>query len=243
VGSKDVMAQPEQARGDERKDRQVTAGGERTTFLLRLAHWQLRRRASRHHRSRKRAAVAVAGTLVAIAMAAAAFAYWTTTGTGPGQAQAATVSNLAITAVATPSPVNQLYPGSTGDVVLQIANPNVFPVTITAVSLPSATSYATGYANSNLTGAIAGCTTSGATASLVAWNYASNSNPHTLSTSLTVAANGTLTVTMTNDAAMGTGSPTACEGAYFEMAPLTGVTASSSNSSATPSPATDSWSS
>jgi len=43
--------------------------------------------------------------------------------------------------------------------VVNIANPNSFPVTITAVQLPANTSYAAGYSNSNLslTSSVAGC--------------------------------------------------------------------------------------
>ena len=220
----------------------MTPGDERSTFLLRLAHWQLRRRASRHHRTRTHTAVVIGATVASLAIAAAAFAYWTTTGTGTGEGEAATVTNLSVTAISSPSPVNELYPGSSGDVVMQISNPNVFPVTITGVSLPSATTYAAGYSDNVLTNSISGCTASGATASFVAWNYSSNSNPHVLTTSLTVGPSATLTVTMTDDAFMGTSSPPACEGAYFQMPSLTALTAASSNSSSTSSPATDSWS-
>src|SRR5580700_2015575 len=58
-----------------------------------------------------------------------------------GQAQSGTVSNLTITAIASPSPNNLLYPGGNGDVVLTITNPNP----ITAFDLPTNTTYATGY--------------------------------------------------------------------------------------------------
>ena len=49
------------------------------------------------------------------------------------EAQSATIANLSITAVASPAAGNLLYPGSTGDVVVTIANPNPYPVTISAV--------------------------------------------------------------------------------------------------------------
>ena len=214
-----------------------------STVLLRLAHWQLRRGA-RPRRAHSRLAVGTAVTLGVVVLAAtAAMAYFTAHGTGSGAAQSATASNLTITAVSTPSPVNHLYPGSNGDVVLQITNPNVFPVTITAVSLPSASSYATGYTtftSNTFSGAVSGCSSS---TSLVAWNYASGTNPHTLASALTVGAGGTLTVTMTNDATMGLNAPAACEGIYFSMPSLTAITATSSTSAATSSPTTDSWSS
>ena len=44
-----------------------------------------------------------------------------------GEGQSATIANLSITAVASPAPGNVLFPGSTGDVVVTIANPNSVP--------------------------------------------------------------------------------------------------------------------
>ena len=62
-----------------------------------------------------------------------------------GEGQAATIQNLTITSTITPLPANELYPGGAGDVVVTITNPNPYPVTITAVDLPTSTTYATGY--------------------------------------------------------------------------------------------------
>src|SRR4051794_5000916 len=134
-----------------------------------------------------------------------------------GEAQSAAISNLTISATASPSAANLLYPGSNGDVVLTISNPNSFPVTITALSLPDNTTYAGGYTDSALSSAQAGCTSSNST---VAWTHATGSNntSHPLSSPLTVAANGQssnpLTVTLTNEAAMGTSAPLACANTY-----------------------------
>ena len=50
-----------------------------------------------------------------------------------------------------PAAGNVLYPGGSGDVVLTISNPNPYPVTVTAVNLPTNTTYATGYTTSALT--------------------------------------------------------------------------------------------
>jgi hypothetical protein len=157
-----------------------------------------------------------------------------------GQAQSATISNLSITAVAAPAATNLLYPGATGDVVVKIANPNPFPVTVTAVQLPANTSFATGYSDSALTTPVGGCT---AASSTVAWNFATGTSgtSHTLTSALTVAANGNLTVTLTNDAVMGTTAPLACAGTYFSMPSLTGVTAYADTAAATAGPATDAW--
>ena len=167
-------------------------------------------------------------------------------GGSSGEAHSGTVSNISITAVATPAAGNLLYPGGSGDVVVSISNPNPFPVTITAVQLPSNTTYATGYTTSALTTTQTGCLA--ATPSGVTWSYATGSNgsSHTLTTALTVAASGQsdnpLAVTLTNDASMATSAPAACEDTYFSMPSLTGVTASAGGTPTT-SPATDSWTS
>ena len=128
------------------------------------------------------------------------------TGGSSGEGQSATVSNLTITAVASPAANNLLYPGGTGDVVLTISNPNPYPVTVTAVNLPTNATYATGYTSSALTSTQTGCLA--ATPSDVVWNYATpaSGSSHTLTTPLVVAASGQannpLTVTLTNDASM-----------------------------------------
>jgi len=126
---------------------------------------------------------------------------------------------------------------------MTIANPNPFPVTVTAVNLPTNTTYATGYTTSALTTTQTGCLA--ATPSDVIWNYSSatSGTSHTFTSALTVAASGTLTVTMTNDASMTPAVPAACVATYFSMPSLTGVTATGGAATATTSPATDSWTS
>lgn len=188
----------------------------------------------------------VIGALLAGGGAYAASSWVIGLGTGSsGEGQSATVSNVSISAVATPSPSNLLYPGGTGDVVLTITNPNPYPVTITAVQLPTNTTYATGYTTSALTTTQTGCLA--ATPSGVTWNYstATSGSSHTLTTALTVAASGQgnnpLTVTLTNDASMASAAPAACEATYFSMPSLTGITATGGAATATISPATDSW--
>jgi hypothetical protein len=116
-------------------------------------------------------------------------------------------------------------------------------VTVTAVNLPTSTTYATGYTTSALTATQTGCLA--ATPSYVLWNYATGTSgsSHTLNSPLVVAGNGTLTVTFTNDASMTTASPSACQNTYFSMPSLTGVTATAGGGTATTSPATDYWNS
>jgi len=159
-----------------------------------------------------------------------------------GEGQAASVTNLTISAVSSPSATNLLFPGANGDVVLTITNPNVFPVTVTGVDLPTNTTYATGYSAAGLTGAISGCS---AANSDVFWNYstATNGSVHTLASPLTIGAASSLTVTLTNDASMTTAAPAACEAAYFSMPSLTGVVATGGSATATTSPTADAWTS
>jgi hypothetical protein len=218
--------------------------GERPSLLMRLALRQQRRQVAGRRVSRVVLAMAVA--VAACLSAGAAYAYFTTTGSGNGTAQAASVTNLTITAVTTSSPTNKLYPGASGDVLLNIQNQNSFNVTVTAITLPASTTYAAGYSDPSLASQylLAGCTSdAGLHPSFVAWSFASTSGAHTLHTALTVGANSTLTVTMTADASMGISSPTGCEGAYFLMPTLPSVNATTSTSPATASPATDFWNS
>ena len=164
-----------------------------------------------------------------------------------GEGQSAAISNLTISAVASPAATNLMSPGSNGDVVVTISNPNPYPVTITSVQLPTNTTDATGYTSSALTTTQAGCLA--ATPSAVTWNFstATSGTSHTLTTALTVGASGQannpLAVTLTNDASMGTTTPAACASTYFSMPSFTGVTATGGAATSTTTPATDSWTS
>jgi hypothetical protein len=164
-----------------------------------------------------------------------------------GEGQSATIANLTITAVASPAATNLLYPGGNGDVVVTISNPNPYPVTITAVQLPTNATYATGYTTSALTTTQTGCLA--ATPSGVTWNFstATSGTTHTLTTAVTVVASGQannpLAVTLTNDASMAATTPAACAATYFSLPSFTGVTATGGAATSTTSPATDSWTS
>ncbi len=191
---------------------------------------------------------AVAGIVLAGAGAYAATNWVVGLNAGSsGEGQSAAIANLSITAVASPAASNLLYPGGTGDVVVTIANPNPYPVTITAVQLPTNVTYATGYTTNALTTTQTGCLA--ATPSAVTWNFSTGTSgsSHTLTTPLTVGASGQsnnpLVVTLTNDASMGSASPSACASTYFSMPSLTGVTATGGAATSTTTPATDGWTS
>ena len=164
-----------------------------------------------------------------------------------GQGQSATVQNLTITAVASPAATNLLYPGGTGDVVITIANPNPYPVTVTGVNLPTNTTYATGYTTSSLATPQSGCIASSPSYVIWAFSSASSGSAHTLTTAVTVGpsgnANNPLTVTLTNDASMTAAAPAACENTYFSMPSLTGIAATGGSATVTTLPVTDAWTS
>jgi hypothetical protein len=199
-------------------------------------------RRSRKQRGARLCAV-VAGVLLAGTGAYAATNWIVGLNSGSaGEGQSATISNLSISAIASPSATNQLYPGGNGDVVVTIANTNPYPVTITALQLPTNTTYAAGYTTSALSTAQTGC--SGTTSDVI-WNYSTGTSgsSHTLTTPLTVAAAGSLVVTFTNDASMTVATPLACANTYFSMPSLTAVTATGGAATATTSPAVDAWTS
>ncbi len=195
----------------------------------------------------RKALAAVLGAMLA-AVSAYAITTWVVplNGGSNGEAQSAGAQSLTITAVASPAASNLLYPGANGDVVVSISNPNPYPVTITAVQLPTNSTYASGYTTSALNTTQTGCDSS---SSDVAWNYSNSSSgsSHTLTSGLTVGANGQandpLVVTFTNDASMGASAPQACEGSYFSMPSFTGVSATGGSATSTTSPATDAWTS
>jgi len=205
---------------------------------------------TRHPRWTRRTKVvsAVCGILLA-GVGAYAATNWVVglNGGSSGEGQSATITNLSISAVSSPAASNLLYPGGNGDVVVTISNPNPYPVTITAVNLPTNTTYATGYTTSALTTTQTGCLA--ATPSGVVWNYstATSGSSHTLTSPLTVGASGQannpLVVTLTNDASMAATAPSACANTYFSLPSLTGITATGGAATSTTTPATDSWTS
>lgn len=170
------------------------------------------------------------------------------TSNSSGEAQSATLGKLTITAVASPAAGDTLDPGDAGDVVVTIANANPYPVTVTAVQLPTSATYATGYTTSALTTTKTGCLST--TPSGVTWHFSTTTSgsSHTLTTPLTVAASGKadnpLTVTFSDAAFMALTAPLACADTYFSMPSLIGVTATGGGSgTATTSPATSGWTS
>lgn len=137
------------------------------------------------------------GTLFAGAMLAGsvAFAAWTATGAGSGYAKASSAQALTTVDVSA-STVATLYPGATGNVLLRIANPNSYPVTVTDV-------------------AGSGAIDSDAVAACDASTGVTFTNQTGLS--LNVPASGAATFTLTGSVAMSNSSHTSCQGAIFTI--------------------------
>jgi len=228
-------------------------------------------RFARPSRSRSRKSKVIGTAVGALLAGGAAFAAtnWVV-GLASGSSangQGASISNLVISDITSaPTETNKLYPSASsaspgsGDVTFTLQNPNPFPVTVTGVTIPAeslTSNDAVGYTTSALSSAIAGC---GATTSTVTWTGASSSGTtaetftsgtrggETQVGAFAITANATITVTLTDDAAMDATAPLACAGtssgtspnltyagAYFVMPALTTIAATGGSYSGMPS--------
>jgi hypothetical protein len=158
---------------------------------------------------------------------------------GAGSGQVGPGATVAITA-ADLLGIHGIYPGGTGDVVVSITNRNDIPVRVTAVDLPSSTTYATGYTTRAHTVPRTGCSSA---TSGVAWTRSASgrSSRVPLATPLVIGAHQSATVTMTNGANMRISAPAACEATYFAMPGLIGIGARADARARTSAPTVDSW--
>lgn len=138
--------------------------------------------------------IAAAVTLIIGLGTGTAYAYFTSTGLGTGSATAGTLQAVTVQA-ATVSPSTPLSPGVTGDVVLNVNNPNTSAVSLVSVS----------YGTITAVGGIGTCTTTGITL-----NTPTNL-PYTIN------ASGTTSVDLAGAATMGSSSQTGCQGATFSI--------------------------
>ena len=139
----------------------------------------------------------IAASMSLIAMVAVGFVYaaWTTNGSGSGYAKAGTSQALTTVDVSATTSAS-LYPGQSGDVKLQISNPNPYNVRVTAVAGNGTITPDAGHS---------GCTTTGVT-------YTDQS-----SLTIDVSANSSTTTTLTGAASMSNSSLNACQGATFTI--------------------------
>jgi len=145
------------------------------------------------HKRALAVALLLAGIIVAVAVAA-----WSVSGSGSGYAKASTASPITLSD-ASGSTTADLYPGGTGSVKIRVANPNPFPVRITAVALTS---------GGTITSSVAACNTGGTGVS-----FANQSG-----LSLDLAANAAATTfTLSGAASMSNASDNSCQGAVFTI--------------------------
>lgn len=197
------------------------------TLLMRAALWQERRR---HSGSRTPLAI-LAGLVVAIGLLSTgvAYAFFTSTGSGTGAVAAGTSQGLTLSPATVNS--NKLYPGGSGDVIITISNPNPFNVSVTQLSLP--VTPATAYSNSGLSTLNSTCNTNGTGGMTpVTWAYSTKTLSGVVIAAKSGGTAGTLTLTLTGGAAMSSSADTSCQGAFFQMANVTSVTAQQTTATA-----------
>jgi hypothetical protein len=144
--------------------------------------------------------------LLAVAMATGAgmvFAAWTSNGTGSAYSKAGSSSPLSTVDVSA-STTATLYPGTSGDVLIKVSNPNSFAVRVTAVSLNGTNADIAPDAGHS------GCTTTGV----------SFTNQAGLTIDVPAKSggvNGTTQTTLTGAASMSNASVDGCQGATFTI--------------------------
>lgn len=145
--------------------------------------------------TKRKRLIGIGVALTALAVAGLVYAAWTTSGSGSGYAQAGTAQQLTtvdVSASTTPT----LYPGSNGDVLIEISNPNPYPVRVTAITGNGAITADPGHA---------GCVTTGV-------SFANQTG-----LTIDIAANSNATRTLTGAASMTNASDNGCQGATFTI--------------------------
>lgn len=146
-------------------------------------------------RGRLIAVLAVVGVL---AGGGAAWAYFRASGSGSGQGSTATMNTVTLSATAG-SPSTPLYPGGTGDVSLEVNNPNSYAVTLVNVALKAGGSITPDAGHS-------GCTTTGVT-------FTTQTG---LSTTIPASATNHQ-VDLSGAVSMSSSSSSGCQGATFSI--------------------------
>jgi hypothetical protein len=146
-------------------------------------------------------AVAVVAAIIATA-AGAAYAYFTASGAGSAAGSAGTLTVNLAALQAGDGVTTTLAPGTTGDLIVRINNPNAFAVSLITVTSGGAITADSGHA---------GCTTTGVTVSVPAADLP-----------VTVAP-GSALYTLTGATSMSMASLSACQGATFSVPVTIGV--------------------
>jgi hypothetical protein len=151
-------------------------------------------------RRARRTPILVIVTVLAVLVAGVALAYWRAGGSGSATATTSTTTALTLTPA---TPTAQLYPGGQASVVLSVTNSS--PATVRFSSLVLDTGQ--GSNGFGVDGAHATC-------GLAALSFTTQTNG---GAGWTVPGNGSLSITLTNALAMGTGAASSCQGASFTV--------------------------
>ena len=146
--------------------------------------------------SKKQRIFAAAITVIVLGVAGLVYAAWTSSGSGNGYAKAGTAQALTTVDVSA-STTATLYPGTDGNVLIRIKNPNPYPVKVTDITGNGTITPDAGHAS---------CVTTGVT-------YTNQTGLN-----ISVPANGGETqTTLSNAAHMTNASDNGCQGATFTI--------------------------
>jgi hypothetical protein len=146
----------------------------------------------------RRSVVAFAAVLFALSISGgAAYGSFTSTGSGHGSGSTGSMAVVTIAAISGETPATALQPGSTGEVIVKVTNPNTYPVHVVSVVAAGAVTVTGG----------SGCT------------LANSGVAFTDQTGLSVliSASATLLVRLPGVVAMSTASVSGCQGATFNI--------------------------
>jgi hypothetical protein len=149
--------------------------------------------------------VSTALAATAVAVGGSASAFWSAYGGGAGSTDTETLVALSLTPA---TPVADLYPGGSTDVLVRIANPNAASVQIGSMSLDT-TQGAGGFLAD---AAHAGC---GVTS--LSFARATNSGMGWTVPGASGGTDGTVSATLTDALSMSLGAADACQGASFTV--------------------------
>jgi hypothetical protein len=146
----------------------------------------------------KRALVGVLIATLVLLGATRAYAFWTTGGSGSGTATAETVASVTLTPG---TPTTDLFPGTSGDVAVSIANDNSYQAFVGKIVLDTSR----GSGGFSVSGGQPGCDPA-------AVSYTTQSNG---GAGWFVPAGSTRDLDLSNAVALGTGAASECQGATF----------------------------
>jgi hypothetical protein len=153
---------------------------------------------TRGERSTRGRLIAVLAVLAVLAVGGAAWAYFTSSGSGSGHASTGTMSTVTLSATAG-NASTPLYPGGTGDVSLEVNNPNAYAVTLVSVAIKVGGSITSDSGH-------LGCTTTGVTFT----------NQSGLTTTIPASATNDQ-IHLSGAVSMSTSSLSSCQGATFSI--------------------------